>query len=61
MKTFLAVALYAAMVAALDLGGAVWQSFAMAHTGKASVAVTAAAASKTERAARTAGTIPSDT
>ena len=64
MKTFLFVALYIAMVAALDLGGAVWTGLHAAHPARASVAATApvtAAPAKTERASRAAGTIPSDT
>ncbi len=63
MKTFLVVTLYIAMVAALDLGGAVWTGLHAAHPVKgttvhASMAITPV---KTQGAIRVVGTIPSHT
>ena len=58
MKTFLVVSLYTVMVAALDLGGAVWTSLHTAHPAKAvgAAAVSSAVPVKIERATRSVGT-----
>ena len=59
MKTFLVVTLYTGMVAAVDLGGAVWARFHAAHPAKAAVATVAPV--KIQSANRTVVPIPSDT
>ena len=59
MKTFFVVTFYAVMVAALDLGGAVWTSLHTVHPAKAAAVITAPA--KTVNAVRAPATIPSDT
>ena len=63
MKTFLIVTLYAGMVTALDLGGAVWNHFHSAHPARATVVATAPSAgpAKAGSAVPVVGTIPSDT
>lgn len=63
MKTFFVVTLYAVMVAALDLGGAVWTSLHTARPAKAAaVTVTSnSAPEKTVNAVRAPAAIPSDT
>ena len=64
MKTFLVVTLYTGLVAAVDLGGAVWTHLHAASPGKATMATAAPAAAapvKTQSANHTAVAIPSDT
>ena len=64
MKTFLVVTLYTGLVAAVDLGGAVWTHFHTTLPGKAAMAAVnpaAAAPVKTRSANHTAVAIPSDT
>lgn len=63
MKTFLIVALYASMVTATDLGGAVWNHLRSAHPVKAAAGATAVASVpvKAGSAVPAPDTIPSDT
>ena len=63
MRTFLVVTLYTVMVAALDLGGAVWTSLRTAHAAKATATAHAAshAPAKIGHPVREAETIPSHT
>lgn len=48
MKTFFVVTFYAAMVAALDLGGAVWTSLHATHPAKAATVIVTAEAPATK-------------
>lgn len=62
MKTFFVVTFYTVMVAALDLGGAVWTSLHAARPTKAAVVSVAAEVppAKTVNAVSVSAPIPSD-